>query len=85
MKNWIDFVKIKFHLNEDIEWHCMQFDLNLDFNELHSNLLNSIQFNFNTIKLNVTIGLKFTWFEFKDENIESFSKIVVVTNIIFQL
>jgi hypothetical protein len=44
-----------------------------------------IQFNFNSIKLNVTIGLKFTWFEFKDENIESFSKIVVVTNIIFQL
>jgi len=45
MKKWIDFVKIKFHLNENIEWDCMQFDLNLDFNELHSNLFNSIQFN----------------------------------------
>ncbi len=31
--NWwrevkIDFVKIKFHFNENIEWHCMHFDLN---------------------------------------------------------
>ncbi len=28
MKKWIDFVKIKFHLNENIEWHCMQLGLN---------------------------------------------------------
>jgi len=34
----------------------------------------SIQFN--SIKLNSTIGLKFTWFELKDENTISFSKIV---------
>jgi len=29
--NWwkkIDVVKIKLHLNENIEWHCMQFELN---------------------------------------------------------
>jgi hypothetical protein len=24
----IDFVKSKLHLNENIEWHCMQFELN---------------------------------------------------------
>jgi hypothetical protein len=32
MINWWkkqnDFVKIKFHLNENIEWHCMQLALN---------------------------------------------------------
>jgi hypothetical protein len=28
-KKWIDFVKIKLHLNENIEWHYMQFELNL--------------------------------------------------------
>jgi hypothetical protein len=22
-KKWFDFVEIKFHLNENIEWHCM--------------------------------------------------------------
>ncbi len=28
MKNQIDFVKIKFHPNENIKWNCMQFELN---------------------------------------------------------
>jgi hypothetical protein len=28
MKKWINFVKFKFQLNENIEWHCMQFELN---------------------------------------------------------
>jgi len=27
-EKWIDFVKIKFHLNENVEWNCMQFELN---------------------------------------------------------
>jgi hypothetical protein len=27
MKNQIDFVKIKFHPNENIKWNCMQFEL----------------------------------------------------------
>ncbi len=27
-KNWIDFVKMKFQLNKNIEWHCMQLALN---------------------------------------------------------
>jgi hypothetical protein len=27
MEKWIDFVEIKFHLNGNIEWYCMQFDL----------------------------------------------------------
>jgi hypothetical protein len=25
---WVDFVKFKFHLNENIEWSCMQLELN---------------------------------------------------------
>jgi hypothetical protein len=25
---WIGFVKFKFHSNENIEWHCMQLELN---------------------------------------------------------
>jgi hypothetical protein len=29
IKKWVDFVKIKFHLNENIEWICiMQPELN---------------------------------------------------------
>jgi hypothetical protein len=38
-KKWIDFVKIKFHLNENIEWHCTQleFELDSDLTELISN------------------------------------------------
>jgi len=27
-KKWIDFVKIKFHSNENIEWHWIQLELN---------------------------------------------------------
>ncbi len=41
-KKWIDFVKIKFHSNENIEWHCIQ----LEVNSIYSSVLNSIQFNF---------------------------------------
>jgi hypothetical protein len=26
MKNWIDFVKIKFHLIENIDWYCMKLE-----------------------------------------------------------
>jgi hypothetical protein len=32
-------MKFKFHLNENIEWHCMQLELN-------SNKLNQIQIQF---------------------------------------
>jgi hypothetical protein len=39
MKTWIDFVKIKFHLNENIEWHCMHLELNLSEIQLDSNIL----------------------------------------------
>jgi hypothetical protein len=28
LKKTIDFVKIKFSLNENIEWHCMQLEFN---------------------------------------------------------
>jgi hypothetical protein len=28
MEKWIDFMNIKFHMNENIEWHCMQLELN---------------------------------------------------------
>jgi hypothetical protein len=42
MEKWIDFVKIKFHLNENIEWYYMQFDLKFYSLQLR---FNSIQFN----------------------------------------
>jgi hypothetical protein len=29
MKKRVNFVKIKFHSNENIEWHCMQLELNV--------------------------------------------------------
>ncbi len=44
-KNWIDFVKIKFHLNETIEWYCMQ----LEFNPIPIEL-NAIQQDSNSIE-----------------------------------
>jgi hypothetical protein len=38
-KKWIDFVKIKVHLNENIEWHYTQLEFELDsyLTELNSN------------------------------------------------
>jgi hypothetical protein len=36
MKEWIDFSKIKLHLNENIEWHYMHLELNSDLVELNS-------------------------------------------------
>jgi hypothetical protein len=27
MKKWVDFLKIRFHSNENMEWHCMLFEL----------------------------------------------------------
>ncbi len=44
-KIWIDFVKIKFHFNETIEWHCMQ----LEFNPIPIEL-NAIQQDSNSIE-----------------------------------
>jgi hypothetical protein len=29
-KNCIDFVKIKFHWDENSEWHCMQLEFKLN-------------------------------------------------------
>ncbi len=63
-KNEIDFVKIKFHLNENIKWHCMQLEF-----EFNSNTWNGIQIllswdaiHFNSIQISkvnwVQIGLK---------------------------
>jgi hypothetical protein len=44
--NWIVFVKIKFHSNENIEWHCMQLELNFKFS-------NWIEFKYIELKRNV--------------------------------
>jgi len=44
---WIDFVEMKFHLNEKIEWHCMQLELN--FNSIN------IEFRLNWIELKFLI------------------------------
>jgi hypothetical protein len=41
-RNWIGFVEIQFHSNENIEWHCMQFEFKLDW----------IEFRFSLIELN---------------------------------
>jgi len=63
-KTWIDFVKIKFHSNENIEWHCIQ----LEFNSiLKCTQFNSIQlqnFNSNFIKFQFNwgeMGYKLVW------------------------
>ncbi len=46
----ISMWKLSFILNENIEWHCMQIELNLDWNEilkLNSNTLSWIDFQLN--------------------------------------
>jgi len=42
-KKWIDLVEIKFYLNENIKWHCMQFEMNSIEIKVS---LNSIEFKF---------------------------------------
>jgi hypothetical protein len=43
-KKWVDFVKIKFDVNENIEWHCMQLELiEIIFNQIESKFLNWIK------------------------------------------
>jgi hypothetical protein len=44
--NW--FYEIQFHSNENIEWHCMHFELNWS----------SIEFNLNWNELNSTTLIK---------------------------
>ncbi len=46
-KTWIDFVQIKFHSNENIEWHC-SMHLNLNWNSIWFNL-DLIESNSNTL------------------------------------
>ncbi len=66
--NWsqrvIDFVKIKFHLNEDIEWHYMiEIQLNwIEIKYINWNL-NWFELNYNSTKLNSNIGLRFNWIQ----------------------
>ncbi len=36
------FVKIKFYSNENIEWYCMQLELNLNSNSIQFNFFNLI-------------------------------------------
>ncbi len=45
-------MEIKFHTNENIEWHCMQLELN-PIPKLNYNILNSslTKFNLNSIGL----------------------------------
>jgi len=66
--NWsqrsIDFVKIKFHLNENIEWYCMiEIELNwIEIKYINSNL-NWFELNYNSTKFNSTVGLRFNWIQ----------------------
>jgi hypothetical protein len=47
MKNYNDFVKIKFYSHENIEWHCMQLEFKLNWIEFESIYqISSIQFEF---------------------------------------
>jgi len=57
IKKWIDFMKIKFHPNENIEWHCMNLEFQLHWLEF--------ELNFNSTKFNSIVELRFNWFEFK--------------------
>ncbi len=34
MKKWIDFIEVKLHSNENIEWHWMQLEL-IEVSELY--------------------------------------------------
>jgi hypothetical protein len=64
MKKWIHFVIIKFHLNENIEWHCMHLELEFNSNliQLNSNILIGIwiELNSNSTKFNSIMGLRFS-------------------------
>jgi hypothetical protein len=67
-KKWINFVKIKFHLNENIEWHCMQLEFNFNsisiefkYIEWNINCFNSTKFNSNSIHIH---WIKFDLFQF---------------------
>jgi hypothetical protein len=59
MKWWAEKWKINFHLNENIEWHCMQPKLNWNFIQL-----NLIQIQFDLSRFNRILHwlvLKFNW------------------------
>jgi hypothetical protein len=53
-KSKLKFVKIKFHLNENIEWHHMQLELNsknlIEFKYLHW-IKFKFKFKFNWVQL----------------------------------
>ncbi len=53
MKTRIAFVRIKFHLNENIEWHCMQLELNLIETQLDSSILIRIRIELISIELEI--------------------------------
>lgn len=36
-KKWDDYVKIKLHLNGNIEWHCMQLEFKFNANQFKFN------------------------------------------------
>jgi hypothetical protein len=50
MEKWIDFMKIKFHSNENIEWHCMDLEFQLHWLEFELNLNSRIELRFNFLK-----------------------------------
>jgi hypothetical protein len=55
VKKWVDFVKINFHLNENIDWICiMQLELNSNFIEHYSPL---IWFNKVNVPIDISIEL----------------------------
>jgi hypothetical protein len=59
MKKQINFLKIKFHMNENIEWHDMDIELNWIKIELK----------------HIQIQFKFNWKEMKSRLVENVLKI----------
>ncbi len=59
-------IKIKSHLNENIEWHCMELELNSNFNPNATKFkLNWVEFESLELNLNYWIEFKIYWMKFK--------------------
>jgi hypothetical protein len=73
MKNWIDFVKIKFHLIENIDWYCMKFKFKtlnwIEYSLIQILQLNWILYNSNVLNLNF-IRFYSNWAKFNSNSIE---------------
>jgi hypothetical protein len=56
------FLEIKFHLNENIEWHCMQLEFNFNWNEFKLILLE--------IKFHLNENIEWCWMQLEYNTIQ---------------